>query len=425
MALTKKYVSGATFLTALAVALFVFPTLASAETGAFSLSPQGILTVYYDDGFLDQPAIGSVFLGYNNTYPATTTEAFGYSATFSGDLYYQVVCSVMGNCIASTTNSLTLDMETGSWSAVNGTYWLKAKKSSTQYDYFPLVRNAENDWNPVNSAQDWSYTGNIYNTRFTDADLTTSTSSGSTTLSFNVDYLIDSTEVNENDPKFYPSQVRVALSQAPSINYSAIAESILPLTATGTIDVEFDDIPDGTYDFVVNFWNYATVFDITQKPFDRSYVYGSVTITGGAIVNVALDPLYNALTPPSEQKRACSITELDGCLYNGFSALFVPSDVSLDNFLSLRTSLESKFPFAYAFDFTSAVTSLYSTAQTATSTITVPFASFGNITLISKAQIEAVPYASTIKQLLGWLMWISFAYLMYYKTLRIFNPSPQ
>jgi len=61
MALTKKYVSGATFLTALAVALFVFPTLASAETGAFSLSPQGILTVYYDDGFLDQPAIGSVF----------------------------------------------------------------------------------------------------------------------------------------------------------------------------------------------------------------------------------------------------------------------------------------------------------------------------------------------------------------------------
>lgn len=412
MALTKKYVSGATLLSALALALFVL--FAPSFVFAFGVDVTSDLSLTATTSCISTFPVSPV--SYTNirfTGASTSVYPSGTNlATFTGGPTH--------TCANNYTYSIASHFTSGDgFYSINN--WQGGFASSTNYYAFVKVESGVivDYVFPVESTQ------NIYNTRFTDTDLTTSTSSGSTTLSFNVDYLIDLTEVNENDPKFYPSQVRVVLAKRPSINDSAIAESILPLTSTGTVDVEFDDVPDGTYDFLVNFSNYATVFDITQKPFDRSYVYGSVTISGGSITNVALDPLYNALTPPSEQKRACSITELDGCLYNGFSSLFVPSQVSLDNFYNLNLALQSKFPFAYAYDLTSAMTTLYSTAQTATSTITVPFASFGNITLISKTQIQAVPYSATIKQLLGWLMWIAFAYLMYYKTLRIFNPSSQ
>jgi len=67
---------------------------------------------------------------------------------------------------------------------------------------------------------------------------------------------------------------------------------------------------------------------------------------------------------------------------------------------------------------------LYSAPSLASSTITVNILG-GSLDLISVAQLQAVPYTSWLRSILGYVMWLLFFALMYRKALKVFNTNPQ
>lgn len=114
----------------------------------------------------------------------------------------------------------------------------------------------------------------------------------------------------------------------------------------------------------------------------------------------------------------CSSLDIACHIKNGFVWLFYPNQNSVDQFSNL--SLENKFPFSYAYDIETLRGELFPTA-TSTFAISVPFGNFGTTTLLSTTQIEAVPYASTIKTILGYILWILFAEMCYQQILKSHN----
>jgi hypothetical protein len=111
---------------------------------------------------------------------------------------------------------------------------------------------------------------------------------------------------------------------------------------------------------------------------------------------------------------------IQGCLKSAAIWLFYPTPSSLDAIKNV--SLASHAPFSYAYDIGALRDELFNSAQTATSTIMVD-TPIGEITFLSRAMMESVPYSSTIKTVLGYVLWILFAEYVYLMTLNAFRKS--
>jgi len=108
---------------------------------------------------------------------------------------------------------------------------------------------------------------------------------------------------------------------------------------------------------------------------------------------------------------ACSIKQ-------AIAWLLYPDVSVTEQFKSLSTTLEGKFPFAYAYQAPDLVDTLFTSTQTASSTISVTVPNFGEITFLSAALLNSVPYASTVRTIIGWLLWILTIEFFYYRTIR-------
>lgn len=104
--------------------------------------------------------------------------------------------------------------------------------------------------------------------------------------------------------------------------------------------------------------------------------------------------------------------------------LFVPSESSVDKFTSLKDTMESKLPFVYLYQVNDLVDTLYNSPQLASSSVTVSILG-GNMTLLSVAQLQAVGYTAWLRTIIGYIMWVLFAALMYRKALKVFNKPVQ
>jgi len=114
----------------------------------------------------------------------------------------------------------------------------------------------------------------------------------------------------------------------------------------------------------------------------------------------------------------CSFSSLTGCLKNAALWLFYPTPASTAQFKTIQ--LKDRAPFSYAYDIGTIRNELFTATPSATSTITAS-TTIGSITLLSAAQLSAVPYASTIKTVLGWLMWFFAAELIWFQVRNIFH----
>lgn len=105
-----------------------------------------------------------------------------------------------------------------------------------------------------------------------------------------------------------------------------------------------------------------------------------------------------------------------GCVKSAMTYVFAPSSESLDQFSTLN--LSDREPFSYLYDIGNAYDELYSNsgsreyAVQATTTI-------GTFHFISASQINAIPYTSTIKTILGYLLWFFTGMFIYRIVLRV------
>jgi len=260
-----------------------------------------------------------------------------------------------------------------------------------------------------------------YETRFTDIDF-----SGTSTINIAAQYYLDEDEVDTSTSLYNPTAVRYQYALQPGTTLTGRSESIDPGDfGTSTATTSISGLPDGTYDLLVSFSNGGCAIGVSDCPFPFAYVYTEFTVSGGVLTATGTPEFYDQTNPLSEvTEQPCSLTELDGCIANAFSFLFVPSVSSLDGFTALNESLETKFPFAYAYDVSDQYDALFSTALATSTTISIPFGTFGNITLLSEAMLEAVPFASVIRSILAALLWVMLMANVYRRTLKIFNPAP-
>jgi len=429
---TNKYVSGATLL-GVAVLLFVSPLHANAGTITagyplhdYIVTSDCQLKVNFTQNISQPMASQSAqSRSYRGVYNVWTTD-YGGIGVYSAISFYTFIKNNgwSSHIIASTTNSITIDyasyVQSKSLTSGDFFHWLRLDGVDT---YIQIHVNSLTSCTPYASAVDINSTGfnSITNTRFLSLDIT-----GTSTVNFDVDYYLDPNEVNVNVSQLNPTYVRYKYSLNPTLVFDSEYDPINPLvTGTSSSLGQLTGLSDGLYDLSISFSNFGCNAELSACPFPDSYVYSSFTITGGVLSATGTLEFYDSQSFLDEGSyaRPCGITDIGGCLINALSFLFVPSSESLQTFSDLNDSLENKFPFAYAYDFSNQIDNLYSGALTATTTIAFDFNGYGDLTLLSADLLSDVPFSSLIKSILGYLLWLMFAVQMYRRTLTVFNHS--
>lgn len=237
------------------------------------------------------------------------------------------------------------------------------------------------------------------------------------------DFYIDPDEFDSSNPLYNAELINFAYVKKPDTNISKQGEEILPEGTTGTSTERTDiSVTDGTYEVLITFGNLGEVFG-GQQPFPEAYAYYTFeVVNGGTGIIQKEEEFYDNRTPiNTTANQTCSIGNISGCLINAFNFLFIPSTDSLNNFTALNDTISTKFPFAYLYDVKDLFTTLYTSPQTVSAEITVPFSTFGNITLISDDMIADVPYAPIFKVLFVYLLWFMTAMHLYRRTLLFLN----
>jgi len=166
----------------------------------------------------------------------------------------------------------------------------------------------------------------------------------------------------------------------------------------------------GNYTYTIQLWDMANATGTTPVN-GAGFGLGTTTIRTATSTNVFNDP-----TPIS-----CDTLDIGCYIKVAIGWAFYPSPESIDQFQSL--TLADRAPFQYAYDVGNLRDELLTASATSTLTVTVPFGTFGNITLLSASMIQAVPFTGFIRTILGYLMWFLFAELVYYQVLRAHNKN--
>jgi len=231
------------------------------------------------------------------------------------------------------------------------------------------------------------------NTRFTGLSIT-----GTSTISIAVGYYLDSTEIDENIPALYPQLIRYSTSLIPSTVFSSVSENISPYTldTISTTTTEYTGLLDGTYDLNVTFYNNSSAFT-GVIPFSSNFIYSSFTIASGTLVAVGNTEIYGATQSTTPRYLDCNLNNITNCFINALVYVFLPSDTTLNRFLSLKTELATVIPFGY-------FVYVYDTLNTIELDGTAPL-------------IPVLPFQEAIFTPLrngtGYILWLLFAFFLY------------
>jgi len=229
-----------------------------------------------------------------------------------------------------------------------------------------------------------------------------------------VGYFLNTSEINTSVSYKNPTNVSVCISKRPQTDFECLGTSIdTTLQGNATATIQFYDLVDGVYDVQAKYSNFGCTAGLSECPFPLAYVMTTMTIENGVVDYQGIE-LYDNRTPPPIDNvyEECGLTNIAGCINNSFRFLFVPSETLIDELVAVKDIASNKAPFAYAVDMTQVLTELTQTANAQTLDMTVDLG-FGEITIIDQSMIESAPYASTIRQLLVYLLWLSFAFAMY------------
>jgi len=414
---SKRRTAGGTIL-AIASLLFVFMTgEARADSSPFLLYSDGTLAVditpinptegwtrstlnLYDGSNPGGSVIGGNVVGSDNSQPRSK-------------MFENIGCTVIGT-------TAECDLEALAGYAGDGDYWLTffAPNNATptvSVSWYNFTRSGGN-WSSANA------TPFEVETRLTDLEV----SGNATTTNFAIDYFLKTSEFNNNNR---PDTLAVTVVTADNNQVNLVKKLILPLVdgyASKTIamsgDIDGDPLPDGDYSAYANFYN----FQSGNFTFTKSSVVANFTISGGIVTSSTIVQMSDGLLGANQNPYVevpCGITALGGCIQNAFAFLFYPSDEAIDSFTSQYENMSNKFPFAYFTDFNDSITAIYTNPDSNLATISVPFGPFGDITLLSQAQLEEVPLSSTIRVILNALIWLLLGATIYRRTQKIFNQN--
>lgn len=267
----------------------------------------------------------------------------------------------------------------------------------------------------VNSVQGFDQN---YQTRFLDLEIT-----GTSSVNIAVDYFLQQSEIIRTISAFNPTQINFGIALRPTTAISARGVNIdNSVQGTSSEDFTFTSLTDGVYDVNITFMNQGSAIGQSERPFAESYIYSSFTVASGTLTATGTPEFYDfSQDLPTNQPVPCGITAIGGCIQNAFSYLFIPTDNGMLQITNLYDTLSTKFPFAYFTDFNDSITSVFTNPTTESLAISVPFGTFGTLDLISEDMIEAVPFTSLIRELLGAIIWLMMAYTIYRRTFKIFN----
>jgi len=161
----------------------------------------------------------------------------------------------------------------------------------------------------------------------------------------------------------------------------------------------------GEYDGLARLWDSANATSTAWVSF--SFGLGATTTTSTST---------QANIPGSPTPIDCGTFDIGCYIKNAVVWLFYPSEDSTSQFSNL--TLENRFPFSYAYQVKEMRDELFGASQTATTTIGVNVPGFGQITFLSAALLSSVPYASTIRTILGWVLWLMMIEYLYLRILK-------
>lgn len=157
-----------------------------------------------------------------------------------------------------------------------------------------------------------------------------------------------------------------------------------------------------------------------QTILDATSTYFSPAMNNNLGFSTSTDWLNN---PDEIPEYECSITSLVGCIKNAGVWLFKPDKDVIENFKSLNEVLPTKLPFSYAYDINEMRKELFESNATGTTSISltfkiIPGQGTSTLELISKSKLEAVPFANTVKTILGFILWFLAIEYIYYRVLK-------
>lgn len=265
---------------------------------------------------------------------------------------------------------------------------------------------------------------NDYDTQFQTVSFSQSASSS---VEIQTTYFLELSEINSNIAALNPTIVNFNYSLRPETSQSTRGESIdNTVQGQSTVSTTLTNLADGTYDLSINFANQGTSFS-GIRPFEQSYIYSSFTIASGTLTTTGTPEVYTSESfNDISTTISCSFGDVFCYGKKLVTWIFYPADFSLSYFNSQFEQLKTQAPFVYAFQFLDIMTGLRTNAAGQFPTISLPFAGFGSITLISYDMLavdDGFPkdVATLMRPVTTSLVYILTMFALYQRTRRIFN----
>jgi len=331
----------------------------------------------------------------------------------------------IGSGCNSIDNGDTFEFEFGggNW---NGAIGSRTDGADNVFYRLLTVPTGEGEFNPLGGFS-YGFNSNL-DTKFLTIDIT---NDGNDVL-IDIDYFLEEDEINTNIPEFNPTSVSASFVERPLTDFALIGTNIdNSQTATQTVSIT---IPDGsinntgTFDLLIQFDNLNRLFS-GIRPFADVFIYTQFTLSNKIITATGTPEFYDvtAVATSTTVYRACGITDIDGCLVNAFSFLFVPTDITTNSFANLVNITEDKFPFAYFFE----IQDIIATAEVGSDTIvSLVLASPTsspiqyNVEYLSEAQMRVFFDDGSIILFRGIIevaMWLSLMTMIFYSIRGVFH----
>lgn len=417
--------------------LSVFGVTASSTQGAFDAQLMDNYTgnsdrvgIFFGNGNSDNDDDATVWLLGGNVYYNLPNGADVIIGTYSASDwmnaiiewrissgFFQVRITVAG---VGTTGFLTTDIPSASSSAMYAGVIVNSTATASRNNFIDNVAMiTDGDYNGFDTEIDTGVTSE-YDTRFVDASAATST--------VTAQYFLQLSEVDVNNPARNPDRVQLRYSLGTSTVLYGIDNDISLTQGTSTTDFDLSSLSDGTYDVQIRFFNLGcTISGIC--PFDKTYLYFRVVMSGGVIVSMTAVEKYNTDTYNEiTTEQPCSITQIQGCIQNTARYLLVPTSAQLENFNQFQEEVPNRVPFNWYYEISEAITTT-EMASTSFPEYTLDLPLVGNDFVILSQDTfddfvgsEALALFRTIMEI---ALWISFLIMVFFTIQGIFNKTDE
>lgn len=199
------------------------------------------------------------------------------------------------------------------------------------------------------------------------------------------------------------SEIVISLENT-SVNQSLVP-IVIPLPPLSGVDQPFSvnrNLPfSGAYTIQGRLWDPANATG-TAWTSPISFVLGTTATTSTTT---------QSNLPGSPTPLDCSTFDIGCYIKNALVWAFWPSPESVDQYSSI--TLRNSFPFSYGYEAVDLINLLANPEENASTTVSATIEGFGTITFLSKPMLEAIPLASTVKTVIGYLCWIMMVMYVY------------